>query len=233
MICACHQPNYLPWPGFFYKAFLSDYFVLLDSVQFPRGSSFVPRNRIKTPPENVLWLTIPVKRKGKGLQRINEVMIDNNQNWRRKHYLSIVHNYKKAPYFLDYIGFFDKLYNRKWEKLLDINMEIINHLLRELKLKKKIILSSKLGAKGKGTELLINITERVGADTYLSGHEAKKHLIEKNFRKRKISLKYYNFIPPIYPQLWGRFIRNLSILDLIMNYGKKSMDIIIRYSSKK
>ena len=59
MKVACHQPAYLPWPGFFCKAMKADVIVLLDGVQFPRGTSRVNRNRIKTPGGQT-WLTVPV-----------------------------------------------------------------------------------------------------------------------------------------------------------------------------
>ncbi len=58
---AMHQPNYVPWLGYFHKLARCDMFVHLDTVQFPRGQSFGARNRIKTP-NGVAWLTVPVAR---------------------------------------------------------------------------------------------------------------------------------------------------------------------------
>ena len=103
LIVACHQPNYLPWLGFFHKMRLADVFVILDVVQFPRGASWVNSNRVKTP-NGQLWLTIPVRKKGLGLQSIYEVEIDNTHNWKRKHFLALAHSYKRTPYFYDYVG---------------------------------------------------------------------------------------------------------------------------------
>ena len=75
MIVAIHQPNYLPWLGYFYKIAKCDMFVLLDNVQYAKNS-FINRNKIKTP-QGELWLTVPVKSKGRFGQLIKEVEIDN------------------------------------------------------------------------------------------------------------------------------------------------------------
>ena len=47
MIVSANQPYFAPYPGFFYKARLSDVFVILDEVQFPRKTTWVTRNRFK------------------------------------------------------------------------------------------------------------------------------------------------------------------------------------------
>jgi len=111
MIVSCHQPNYIPWLGYFCKLKHSDVFVILDSVQFPNGRSWVTRNRIKTP-DGQLWLTVPVKRKNRGLQKIKDVEVDNTYNWRKKHFSSLLYFYKKSPYFSDYIDYFRDIYSK-------------------------------------------------------------------------------------------------------------------------
>ncbi|MCP4666272.1 MAG: WbqC family protein [Deltaproteobacteria bacterium] len=37
---------------------------------------------------------------------------------------------------------------------------------------------------------------------------------------------YFAPRPPVYPQLWGRFIPNLSVFDLLFNCGPKGSSII-------
>jgi hypothetical protein len=49
--------------------------------------------------------------------------------------------------------------------------------------------------------------------------------------KNGIEITRSNFRPPVYPQLWGDFIYNLSTLDLLLNCGPKSRDIVIGKSS--
>lgn len=224
MLVACHQPNYIPWSGYFHKLKFADVLVLLDSVQFPRGRSWVNRNRIKTP-QGQLWLTVPVKRKGFGLQKIQDVEIDNTHRWGKKHLLSLAHFYKKAPYFSDYIDFFANIYEKKWSKLSDLNLMLIKEIKKWFEIDTKIVCSSELGVEDKhACPLLIEICKSLGADTYLSGTGGRKYIDDKKFRAQGINVKYFSFEPSAYPQFWGEFISNLSIVDLLFNCGKKGFD---------
>jgi hypothetical protein len=92
MIVTTHQPIFLPWPGFFYKALRADTMVLLDRVQFPlgRSRSWMTRNRLKSD-QGELWLRVPVWKAGKGKQIIRDVAICDDRNWRRKHLSRIIH----------------------------------------------------------------------------------------------------------------------------------------------
>jgi WbqC-like protein family len=88
MIITTHQPIFLPWPGFFAKALHADVMVLLDTVQFPLGRSWMMRNRLKSD-QGELWLRVPVWKTGKGTQRICDVAICDDSPWPRKHHLSM------------------------------------------------------------------------------------------------------------------------------------------------
>lgn len=204
----------------------SDIFVLLDSVQLPRGASWVNRNRIKTS-YGQLWLTVPIKKKGRGLQRIQDVEINNSYNWGKKHFLSFLHFYKKATYFYDYIEHLEQVYKKEWTKLLDLNLELIKEIAKWLEIGTKIICLSELGLISTGSDLLSQICNSLGADTYLSGSGGKKYIEIEKFSRYGIKVKYYSFNPRAYPQLWGDFISNLSIIDLLFNCGKKGVDRIL------
>lgn len=219
MVVTTHQPNYLPWPGYFSKLSKCDLFVFLDSVQFPRGASFVARNRIKAPSGKPLWLTVPVKKKGTGLQPISEVLVDNQSNWRRRHLGSFVHSYSRAPYFKDYRDFLTEIYESQWVRLVDLNTTIIRHLARDFRIGAEFKLSSELEVEGKGSEILVQVCERLGAKVYLSSSAGRKHLDVAKFNDRGISVQYYSYYPSVYPQLWGDFVPNLSVLDLLFNCG--------------
>ena len=225
MILAAHQPIFMPWPGFFHKALHSDCLVLLDDVQFPRGRSWLNRNRLKNE-DGELWLTVPVLKKGRGLQVIRRVEIQNDKGWRKKHLGSIRQNYVHAPYFADYFQTIESIYRNGHSLLAEQNIDLITFFLDALSLKTRLLRQSELGVFGTGTHLLIKICEHVGADRLLTFPMVEKHLDLDAMGKHGIELVRANFRPPVYPQLWGDFIYNLSTLDLLLNCGPKSRDIV-------
>ncbi|WAC07186.1 MAG: WbqC family protein [Thermodesulfobacteriota bacterium] len=229
MIVACHQPNFLPWIGFFYKAWLADLLVLLDDVQFARGFTWVNRNRLKCD-QGEFWLTVPVKKKGRGLQKIRDVEVLDEGNWPRRFFQGISQNYTHAPYFAEHRSFFEDLLQTHWSKLIDLNVAAIDYLAGSLGIGKKIILQSSLHIQSQGSELLAKITRETGADVYLAPLVSKKYVDDNLFEQQGITIKFFKFIPPVYPQLWGEFIYNLSVLDLLLNCGGKSLEVIKKFN---
>ncbi|MGD2029654.1 MAG: WbqC family protein [Desulfobacterales bacterium] len=226
MIVSANQPYFFPYPGFFYKAHHSDIFVILDDVQFPRGTTWTTRNRFKNH-QGSLWITVPVKKKGLGLQKISAVRICHDGKWEKKHLESLKHAYVNAPYLKDHLNFLEELFSTKFEKLIDLNLKTIRHLMKHLQIDTKIILLSELNIKEKGNRLLIEICKKLGATQFLAQRAARKYLDTNRFKESGIGLTDINPTSPVYPQLWGSFIQNLSALDLVLNCGLKAHDIMI------
>jgi len=126
MIISVHQPQYIPWLGFFDKIAKSDAFVFLDQVQY-KPREFQNRNKIRTP-KGWMWLTIPVTCKGLGRQKICNCVIDNTFPWARKHAASLKSCYGGANFFSEYFAFFEELYAKKWERLAELNIHIIRYI---------------------------------------------------------------------------------------------------------
>ena len=225
MILSVNQPYFAPYPGFFIKAHLSDVFIILDNVQFPRGTTWITRNRFKND-KGILLMTIPVLKKGLGLQRIDKVKILYEGQWPRKHMQSLTHAYVKAPYFRDHWDLVETMFSEKFEKIVDLNLEIIDYFLKLLHIDTKILLLSELGVESRGDELLIEICRITGATQYLAQSAARKYLNIDRFEAERIQIKSFRSPTLVYPQLWGDFISNLSILDLVFNCGPKVRDIL-------
>ena len=224
MIVACSQPYFAPFPGFFYKIYRADVFVILDSVQFPRGTTWISRNRFKND-KGTLWLTVPVKKKGLGLQRINAVKIYHDGRWERKHLQSLKTAYAHAPYFKEHRALVEQMFEP--ERLVDLNLHIIHYILDYLGISTRIVLLSELDIDGRGTVLLLRICKALGASDFLVQKAAAKYLQLEQFENEAIRLHFTNYPKLVYPQLWGDFIPNLSILDLIFNCGPKSFEILL------
>lgn len=225
MIVSTQQPYFAPYPGFFVKAMLSDVFVILDEVQLPRNTTWITRNRFKND-QGTFWMTIPVQRKGRGLQRISEVRICGEGTWARKHLASFRHAYAHAPYFPDHIGFLESLLSPCRSRILDLNMAIIRYVAGRLQLASKIVLQSELGVTGKGISLVLDICRAVGGTHYLVSRTAEKHYDEGFFRSQGIRRISFPDRALVYPQLWGNFVPRLSILDLLFNCGPKARELL-------
>lgn len=229
MIITGHQPNYLPFLGFFHKIAQADVFAIVDNVQFVKRGTFgwMNRNRIRTK-DGWMWLSVPVLTKGKYHQLIIETKINNDLPWGKKHFNAIYHNYHRAPYFKKNIGFFEDIYKRHWDNLNDLNIEIITYIIKELGINiKKIVRCSDLGVEGKATNYVIDICRKLKADTYLSGIHGKDYLDKSLFLKENIKLIYQEFVHPVYKQQFAGFIAELSIIDLLFNCGPNSLDILL------
>ncbi len=225
MVISAHQPYFCPYPGYFAKVMLSDVFVLLDSVQFPRGGSWIARNRFKND-SGVFWIAVPVWKKGRGLQKINEVLVCNEGDWKRKHMESIRSSYARAPYLEDHLPPFQQAFSDSSGKITGIDRDMITHVAGYLDMPARVVLLSELGIHDSGTRLLVAICRDLGADRFLAFSSARKYLDEGLFHEAGITVSFIN--PPVlvYPQLWGDFIPNLSIYDLLFNCGKKAKDIM-------
>jgi hypothetical protein len=96
-----------------------------------------------------------------------------------------------------------------------------------LGLNNRIILSSELNAiGGERSNRNVEICKSLGADTYLSGTGARSYNDEEAFRRAGVSFIYSDFAHPSYRQLWGEFVPNLSVVDLLFNEGSGSLNIL-------
>lgn len=227
MIVSIHQPQYLPWLGYFDKIDRSDIFVFLDDVQYKKNE-WQNRNKIKTK-KNWQWITLPVLYKFG--QKISEVLINNTVNWKRKHWTALLTNYSKAKYFKEYKDFFEDTYNRNWNYLVDINIDIISYLIGALGIRTQLVRASEFKLGGKGSAHLVDICKKLGADRYLSGMGGRDYLQLEEFEKSKIKVIFQDFQHPVYSQLYEKntgFISHMSIVDLLFNYGKDSLAVLKR-----
>lgn len=218
------QPGYLPWLGFFDQLRRADIFVYYDDVQYDKHG-WRNRNRIKTQ-TGPLWLTVPVRHRGLGLPRIDEVEIDARTAWPRKHLASIRQAYAGAPFLGDYLPELEELLHRRWERLVDLDIAVVDLMASWLGLTRRIERSSALNVAGDKTERLLNICRHFGASTYLSGAAARDYLEASRFERNGVKVEWQEFEHPVYPQLHGAFMPYLSALDLVLNCGADAAVIL-------
>ena len=225
MVVAIHQPQYLPWLGYFDKMLKADVFCFLDTVQYKKNE-WQNRNRIKTA-DGWQWLTVPVTYRFP--QKIGEVGIDNTVNWGGKHLRALHTSYRRAPFFDRYILVFEEVLSRRWEGIAALNLHMVQCLREILGIGgKPAVLSSRIEAADDPTQRLIDICQALGADTYLAGQGADGYMDVERFRQQGIRVATQSFQHPVYPQLFDGFQSHLSVVDLIFNCGPESAEIIRR-----
>jgi len=223
MIVAVHQPQYLPWLGYFDKIDRADIFVLLDNVQFKKNE-WQNRNKIKTA-QGWQWLTVPVMYKYP--QLITEVMINSKVNWRHKQRQAILSNYRKAPYYDSLERFFEDIFSSSWQFISQLNIDMVKRLGNILGTDTPIYVASDLGEFPQDPdERLIAITKHFGSGTYLAGAGGRKYMDLEKYSKSGTKVIFQDFKHPSYSQLFGGFEPFMSVIDLIFNHGDKSLMII-------
>jgi hypothetical protein len=221
MIVAIHQPNYLPYLGFFDKMKKSDIFVIYDDTQFEKGD-FQHRNRIRIY-HGWKWLTVPVEKKRIPINEIRikkEVSTWKGVKWVDAHFKDIRDNYKDTPYYCTYEKEIKRIYEKRYDKLVDLNMELINFLRKAFDIETKIAFSSDWGFTSKSTERLVEIVEALGGDVYLSGPKGRDYLDVLLFENRGVKVEFQEFKHPIYKQRYEGFIPNMAAIDALFNVRK-------------
>ena len=222
-VVAIHQPQFLPWLGYFDKLDRSDVFCLLDTVQYKKNE-FQNRNKIKTA-QGWQWLTVPVTYRFP--QRILEVGVNQTVDWRRKHLRTLETSYRKAPFFDTYITRFEEFYQQSYEMLADVNVASIELLMELLGLERKLVLASSLQVDTEDPTLrLVQICQTLGGAAYLSGKDGAKYMDVDMFASHEIDVLFQDFKHPQYPQCFGSFEPNMSVVDLLFNCGPESLAIL-------
>lgn len=227
-VFAMHQPNYLPWLGFFYKMAHTDVFVYLDDVQLPRGQSFAARNKVKTP-QGPTWLTVPLSipsgQEGKALY--TEVSFA-DESWKSDHLKTLKFNYTRADHFDAIFEVYRDIVEPA-EDFVAMNIDLIEAFAEFLDIGAERVRQSELGKGfGQKNQLIIELAERVEADVYLSGTGGGTEYNDPHvLGKEGIELRYSEFEHPRYDQLWDEFESHLSIIDLLFNHGPESREILL------
>lgn len=216
MRCAAiHQPDYLPYPGYFYKIACADVFVFLDDAQFSNANMH-NWNRIKTP-QGECRLKVPV-RQTLG-DKIKEVTTRDELGWKERHLKTIRLNYARCPFFGTVYPSLHDLLMCRYDNLAQMNIGLNRFICESFGLKPEFVLASSLSIQTAKEQRVIDICKAVGADEYLSGTGAKAYQVPEHFKTQGVSLCYSDYQPKSYPQQWGAFLPNLSVIDYIMNCG--------------
>lgn len=214
-----HQPDFLPYLGFFHRFLSADLYLVLDHVQFVNGTSraWTHRDRIKTA-KGSQWLSLSVKKAPRETP-INGIHLSDAAGWREANLRLLEASYRKAPYFEQIMPCLRELYEQPASMLADFNLASIRMLMTLLGTELPLLRSSELSPRGADNEMLVDLLAKVGASRYLSGVGARAYLDESMFRAAGIDVLWQDFRHPVYPQQFGAFEPSLSAVDMLFNCG--------------
>jgi hypothetical protein len=232
VLVTIHQPEHLPWAGYFSKADVADAMVILDVVQY-RKNYFQNRNRVLGP-NGPTWVVVPVLTKGHTSSELRHLQInDGDRRWRDKYWRTLEMSYARHLHFDEHASWIRSWLDERWDLLVPLNVTLIRGLFEALGITTPLRFASEMPApvtEGlSGSSLLLSICRALGADGYLSGLHGKEYLDEDLFREAGISVAYHAFTQPEYPQRrQDTFVPGMSVVDLLFNRGPESIECIRR-----
>ena len=222
-----HQPDFVPYLGFFHRFLHADFYIALDHVQFVYGSrAWTHRDKIKTA-QGEKWLTVSVKKAPRDTA-INQIELSTDTGWRQDNLRLLEQNYRKAPFYVELMPEIERLYTRPFLLLRDFNMASIEMLMEMLDVRIPWVWSSSLDPVGAKNELLVDLLQKVSATHYLSGVGARDYFRPEPFAKAGIEVIWQDFTHPVYAQQFGEFVPYLSALDVLFNHGITASREILR-----
>lgn len=225
-IVVIHQPDFMPYLGFFDRLNKADIYVIFDNVQYVRSSrGWTSRDKIKTQ-KGERWITVGTKKAARDTA-INRILLSEDFDWRDEHINLIRENYKNSPFYDEIIPYISELYSYKCEYMMDFNIESIKMLMKLFDIQIRFVMASDLQPEGKNNALIIDIMKRLGCKKYLSGVGARGYYVPELYEEAGIEVIWQNFAHPVYPQQFGAFIPYLSSIDMLFNCGiERSREIL-------
>lgn len=150
----------------------------------------------------IIHLSVPLMGGRDQKTLIKDVKIAYHQNWQQQHLRAIASCYGNAPYFNHYYPFFKKLYETHFENLFELNLYVLENVIKLLK---------------QDVQIGITNTPTLPKDILFS----KKNVLE-NPALNITSIKY----PQVFEDRLG-FVSNLSIIDLLMCMGPQAKNLLL------
>lgn len=223
-----HQPDFMPYLGFFHRFLHADMYIALDHVQFVHSNhGWTHRDKIKTV-QGAKWLTVSV-RKAPRETAINQIELADT-DWRQDNLRLLEQNYRKTPGYHEVMPEIAHLYAQPFRRLHDFNMGSIELLMDLLDARIPWTWSSGLDPQGAKNELLVDLLLKAGATHYLSGNGARDYFQPEPFARAGIEVAWQDFTHPVYTQQFDGFLPHLSSLDLLFNHGVMASRGILRRS---
>ena len=192
------HPTYFPSISHYVAMAKADSITLEMEDNFQKQTN---RNRMYIYSANGLQLlNIPVKHLKNNHQMSKDIQLETEFDWQKQHFKSLEAAYRSSPFFEFFEDIIMPVFEKDYKFLMDLNLDTMS------------IISKCIGIKTK----------------FLQTEEFHKETDLVDFRNLAAGKKDQTEITP-YTQVFGEkygFINNLSVLDLLFNEGRYSLEYL-------
>jgi hypothetical protein len=219
MKIAIMQPYFFPYLGYFSLIKHTERFIILDTVQFIKHG-WIERNRILKPNSGFQYISIPLIKYSRET-KINDVIINNNIDWRDKIFRQLEHYKKRAPFYGETIDIIKKSFDIETQSIVELNRNILKNICNYINIDLNIDIFSKMDLEiripNAPDEWALNICKSIGdIEEYWNPEGGIKFFNPAKYEKEGIKINFLKMDLPIYKQRRSEFVPGLSIIDVMM-----------------
>jgi len=218
MKLALMQPYFFPYLAYFDIINSVDKWIVFDTAQYIH-SGWIHRNRILHATRGWQYIIVPIK-KHSHKTLIKDIMIDNEQNWKRKIIGKQKHYKKNAPYFDETLAFVEDCLATEENFISRLNVSILDKVCKRLGICFYYSFLSEMNMELRPVERPgdwgLRLSEKMAAEEYVNAPGGAHLFDEYNFRQSNVKLTFRKLPTFEYSCSAYDFIPNLSIIDLFM-----------------
>jgi hypothetical protein len=230
------QPYFFPYIGYFSLIDSADKFMFFDNVQYVR-KSWMGRNRFLNVETGEPFYFHPGIIKPPYQAPLTSVEMEESDDWKNKIFEQTGTFKNNAPYYSETIDLLDKVFNNKYEYLVDFNMSSLKIICQELGIETEFDKYSNHGfwfdkKPEKGTWGL-KVVKEMDTKKYVNSPGGESFIDSEGFTKADIKLGFLQ--PNIEPYYQGGngFVSHLSILDVLFFNGyENTKEMVQNYEIK-
>lgn len=213
------QPYFFPYIGYFSLIKNTERFILFDTVQYIRHG-WIDRNRVLKQNDSWLYIQIPSINKGRDIL-IKDLIINNNEEWRKKILSQLVVYKKTAPYYFRVISLIEEIFLYECTTIVEFNVYSLKKISEYIGIKNNIEILSKMNLNvpqaSAPDEWALNICKEInGVTEYWNPIGGLTFFDKKKYENEGVKIFFQKVELSIYNQKREEFEPGLSIIDVMM-----------------
>lgn len=216
---AIMQPYFMPYIGYISLIKHTDQFILFDPVQFIRHG-WIERNRILKQNEGWLYIKVPLVKESRDTL-IQNVQIDNSQDWKSKTIAQLQPYKKIAPQYRNVMPLIEEIFKDEYDSIVQLNKRSLEVICEYLGIDCSVRIFSEMNLTidpvSAPDEWALNICKAMGdVDEYWNPPGGQEFFDKSKYDEAGIKLVFQKPILESYDQKREPFEPGLSIIDVLM-----------------